>query len=122
MARSRKSKTPPPAIDPAAAGVVLVYLGGRTRRYVPARDLEGPDLGRIAYRRAADAERAGRSALRRPGEEPAKPRRPDQPGTAAVAAVAAELVASGGFAWAAAPPEPAPSTIPEPDAPAAPEA
>jgi hypothetical protein len=111
-----------PAIDPAAPGVVLAYLGGRPGRFTPARDLEGADVARIAYHRASIAIQRSRSALVRPGETRPAPRRADPPGPEAIAAVADELVASGSFAWAAAPPEPAPSTIPEPDAPAAPEA
>jgi hypothetical protein len=98
-AKPRAKRGARPAIDPAAAGAVLRYLGGRTRRYVPARDLEGVDVARIAYRRAADAMRASRSALRRPGETRPAPRRADQPGPAALAATADELVATGQFAW-----------------------
>jgi hypothetical protein len=108
MSKTSKSRAKPadrPAIDPAAAGVVLRYLGGRTRRYVPARDLEGVDVARIAYRRAADAMRASRSALRRPGETRPAPRRADPPGPAALAAVADELVATGQFAWRESAPE-----------------
>jgi hypothetical protein len=116
-ARSRAAKAPKSALDPHASGVVLAYVGGRTKRYVPARDLEGPDLARIAYRRALDAERSGRSSLRREGEEPVAPRRPGPPDSAALAAVADELVASGFFTWPS-----STTTQPAPEAPAEPEA
>jgi hypothetical protein len=111
-----KATTPPAraTIDAAAPGVVLRYLGGRNGRYVPARDLEGVDVARIAYHRAADAMRRTRQQLVRPGETRPAPRRADPPGPEAIAAVADELVASGRFAWAAVAPEGV--TTPEPDA------
>jgi len=115
MPRSRGSRAVKRVLDPRAPGVVLEYVGGRARKYVPARDLEGPDLARIAYRRALDAERAGRSRLRRQDEEPATPRRPDPADAAGALAVADELVASGAFAWPK-------TTQPEPEPPAEPEA
>ena len=107
-----KSAAARPAIDAAAPGVVLEYLGGRTGRYVPARDLEGVDVARIAYHRAADAMRTSRSQLVRPGETRPVPRRADPPGPGAIATVADELVASGLFAW----PADAPEGVTTPDA------
>ena len=110
-----KSARARPAIVAAAPGVVLEYLGGRLGRYVPARNLEGVDVARIAYHRAADAMRRSRSQLVRPGETRPAPRRADPPDPGAIAAVADELVASGRFAWVAAN-APEGVTTPEPDA------
>ena len=115
--RRRAGVVPRGTIDPAAPGVVLVYVGGRTGRHIPARDLEGPDLARIAYHRAAAAVRASRSSLRRPGEERPAPQRAPQPDLEAVLAVRDELLAGGLFVAAG-----APDPTPQPDAPAEPEA
>lgn len=119
--RARSSRNVPPPIDPSAPGVVLVYVGGRTGRHVPARDLEGPDLARIAYHRAAARVRASRSGLRRPGEERPAPRRAEQPGLAEVLAVRDELLAGGHFIAPDAAPA-APDPVQQPDTPAEPEA
>lgn len=102
------------SIDPRAPGVVLEYVGGRVRRYVPGRSLEGIDLERIAYRRAADATRASRSRLVVPGAERPQPTRPAPASAAAIEAIADELVATGSFIRVTKPDQPAsPATKPE---------
>lgn len=95
-------------IDPTSPAIVLEYQGGRTKRYVPARALAGVDLGRIAYRRAADVERASRSALVKPGEQRAAPSRPGPSSQAELRDLVAELLASGAFTTADEITQPAP--------------
>jgi hypothetical protein len=107
----RRSQPDPVAIDGRSPDVVLEYSGGRTPRFVPARDLSGGDLARIAYRRAALAERASRSTKIRPGELPPVPRRPGPATTDELEQLAAALEASGAFARVA----PPASVTPEPD-------
>jgi hypothetical protein len=115
MAKRAKAQpsSAPAAIDPSAPGAVLEYVGGRTGRHVPARDLEGVDLARIAYRRAAKLERADRSRLVRPGEQRPAPKRPGPAAAAELEAIATELVATGAFIRTEQPEPADPATTPE---------
>ena len=77
-----RASKPASLIDPRSAAVVLFYDGGPTPRDVPARDLHGGDLARIAYVRAHVGLERGRPA----------------PATSArLEALAAQLVTSGAF-------------------------
>ena len=73
----------PPAspIDRRSDAIVLFYNGGPTPRDVPARDLHGGDLARIAYARA-HVDAVGQ---------------PKQPTPKQLAELAAELVGLGSF-------------------------
>lgn len=95
MAKAKAPAAPP--IDPTSPAIALEYQGGRTKRYVPARDLAGVDLGRIAYRRAADVERAARSVLVAPGEERVAVTRPGPATAKELRDLADELVSTGAF-------------------------
>ena len=91
------SRKPDPAapIDPRSDALVLFYSGGPTPRDVPARDLHGGDLSRIAYARAHLDLVEGL---------------PSAPTPRQLVELAAELLASGSFV-----------TEPTPQAPAEPE-
>jgi hypothetical protein len=98
---AKPKKTPAAAqapIDPRSETIVLEYVDGRTARYVPARDLSGNDLARIAYRRATDKARASRRVLVAPGAQRVKPSRPALATPRELKVLAAELVSSGRFA------------------------
>lgn len=116
MARSKSAAAAEPVeIDATSGDVVLEYQGGRTGRYVPARDLSGNDLARIAYRRAADVARATRSRVvevdARKGERPT-PTRPGPATAEELEQLAADLIATGRFARNI---EPAASGAPAPE-------
>lgn len=98
----------PASIDPSAPGVVLEYVGGRTPRLVPARDLEAVDVARVAYRRAVAHARKTRSLRVRPGEERPAARRPDHATVQQLEELVEELIASGAFTRATQPAPPAP--------------
>jgi hypothetical protein len=137
----------PRPINGRSPEVVLIWTGGRRGQFVPARDLSGADLLRIAYRRAVVTGRKARS--QRPPQmapeqraklrvaleqattdmqririaaqlRPARPStRPDIPSPAEIEALAAELAASGAFRRVLPPPEPTPDPPPTvPDPPA----
>lgn len=69
-------------IDPQSDAIVLIHNGGPVPGDVPARDLHGGDLARIAYVRAHLDLEEGRP-------KPATPKQLD--------ALATELIASGAF-------------------------
>lgn len=96
----------PAEIDLTSPDLVLTYVGGRTPRNVPARDLSVNDVGRIAYRQALQETNRTRSHLIPPGGSRQPVLRPAQPDTTAVAAVLDELIASGVFVKYEPPPEP----------------
>ena len=79
-------------IDPTSEAIVLTFAGGATADDVPARDLHGGDLARIAYGRALWA---------------APTIRPGPASQAALAAVLSDLVATGAFVTATEPAAPA---------------
>jgi hypothetical protein len=119
--RQRPAETDPSrltwlVVDGSSPVTFLEYEGGPTPKYVPARDLSGGDLARIAYRRAADVERRGRSLLVRPGEKRAEPQRPGPASVDELEALATELTTSGAFVRVATPvtEPPAPPAAPAP--------
>jgi outer membrane biosynthesis protein TonB len=89
----------PDFIDPQSAEIVLTYTGGAVPTDVPARDLGGGDLARIAYVRALTKS----AGLVRPA-----PATPDE-----LEALATELSSLGLFSRIAA-------ALPEPPTPVAP--
>ena len=82
---------PASPIDRRSDAIVLFYNGGPTPRDVPARDLHGGDLARIAYARA-HVDAVGQ---------------PKQPTPKQLADLAGELVALGSFVTAPIPEAPA---------------
>jgi hypothetical protein len=60
--------SPASPIDPRSDAIVLFYNGGPTPRDVPARDLHGGDLARIAYVRAHVGLEKGRPATATPAQ------------------------------------------------------
>ena len=101
MAKPKKVPQPEPTaitpIDAQSPDVVLEYSGGATPRGVPARDLTGNDLARIAYHRAAAAGRASRRQLIAPGEQREPVARPGRASQDDLEALATELSATGRF-------------------------
>lgn len=92
MAQSKTAR-----IDPTSGDVVLAYAGGRVPPNVPARDLNGVDIARIAYRRALNDIHRSRSNRIEPGETRKPIERPGEPDYEALVAIADELLASGAF-------------------------
>ena len=82
---------PASPIDRRSDAIVLFYNGGPTPRDVPARDLHGGDLARIAYARA-HVDAVGQ---------------PRQPTPKQLVELAGDLVALGSFATAPIPEAPA---------------
>jgi hypothetical protein len=137
MPARRKRST----IDGRSPEVVLTWTGGPRGQFVPARDLTGSDLLRIAYRRAVLAGRRNRRdkpapltpstrarlrlaieqgtpaererATRALRPRPSQAKRPGTPTPDVLEALAAELVASGSFRRVT---EPAPPPAPPPAA------
>lgn len=91
-----KARPAPRAFDPRSAAPTLAYRGPGALDGIPARDLSGADLARIAWVRRG-AERDG-SPIDVTADE--------------VAAVLADLVASG--LYAAEPAAPPATEVPEP--------
>lgn len=102
-------------IDRRSAEILLAYAGGPTPAGVPARDLHGGDLARIAYVRALRGAEDARSVLVEPGAKPPATVLPDPPDQAALRAVLAELAAHPAFA-----PTDAARKLDAPDAPTTP--
>lgn len=85
-----KTKETPDAIDPAGEDVVIYFAGDKVIAGVPARDLSGGDLARLAYVRAHHA--TDWTSRGEAGNAPALP----SPATAhQLAKLADELVDSG---------------------------
>ena len=82
---------PASPIDRRSDAIVLFYNGGPTPRDVPARDLHGGDLARIAYARA-HVDAVGQ---------------PKQPTPKQLVELAGDLVALGSFVTAITPEAPA---------------
>ena len=93
MAKPRSRPAPGEVIDLRSADPVLFYAGGPLPPGVPARDLSGNDLGRIAYVRAQQVAIESESY-----------QQPGQASQGALTAIADELVALGTFTRAPAPP------------------
>lgn len=88
-----KTKAPDPvAIDPRSDETVLAYVGPTVVAHVPARDLHGGDIARIAYVRAHQA--TDWDARDEDGNPPA---RPSLATADELASLADELVASGAY-------------------------